>query len=216
MDNKFYYEKLKLLRKQHHLTQQELAEKLSVVRLTITDWERGKKEPSIQTLIKIANIFNCDVAEFFKSKTTDNISNKISFEHYLINNYDLSFFTKRKYIHFVTDLEKYIKYQCEIAKITYKQNLLQPITPDFYIAGTYKQTNKLVFTDNRDKNNEKVYILGELINGVFEKCQELDTTTLEIIPNLYFSIKPLTKNEGVLNEVYNYKITPDFSKYNKE
>ena len=42
------------LRKRANLTQQELAELLEVNRVTIARYERGEREPSIQTIIQIA------------------------------------------------------------------------------------------------------------------------------------------------------------------
>ena len=42
------------LRERANLTQQELAELLEVNRVTIVRYERGEREPSIQTIIQIA------------------------------------------------------------------------------------------------------------------------------------------------------------------
>ena len=56
-----FSERLKELRKQAHLTQVELASKLGIVQSSYADWERGKKKPTQENLIKIAQILNVSV-----------------------------------------------------------------------------------------------------------------------------------------------------------
>ncbi len=50
-------EKLQLLRKSKGLTQEELAEKVSVSRQAITKWESGQAYPDISNLISISEFF---------------------------------------------------------------------------------------------------------------------------------------------------------------
>ena len=47
---------IKHFREQKNITQDELAERLCVTRQAISNWERGKTEPDIETLQKIADI----------------------------------------------------------------------------------------------------------------------------------------------------------------
>ena len=53
-----FAERLKELRKQAHLTQVELAKRLGIGQSSYADWERGKKNPTQENLIKIAQFFN--------------------------------------------------------------------------------------------------------------------------------------------------------------
>ena len=48
---------IKEKRKSLNITQEELAEKLSVTRQAVSNWENGKTEPDIETLANIADIF---------------------------------------------------------------------------------------------------------------------------------------------------------------
>ena len=50
--------RLKELRKKNQLTQQRLADEIGVNRVNITRWEKGKREPSFENLIKLADILN--------------------------------------------------------------------------------------------------------------------------------------------------------------
>lgn len=53
--------KLRDLRKQHGMTQMELAEKLDVSRQTISKWEQGIARPSAESLISIGKLFDISV-----------------------------------------------------------------------------------------------------------------------------------------------------------
>lgn len=54
-------EKLSFLRKEHGITQQELAEKLNVSRQAISSWERGTSEPSTENFVRIGKLFGVSV-----------------------------------------------------------------------------------------------------------------------------------------------------------
>lgn len=52
-------EKLKEIRKQHNLTQQQIAEYLGVTQSTYAYYETGRNEPDLETLKKIADFYKC-------------------------------------------------------------------------------------------------------------------------------------------------------------
>ena len=52
---------IRALRNQHNLKQEELASLLHVTRQTISNYETGKSEPDLDTLVRIAEIFETDV-----------------------------------------------------------------------------------------------------------------------------------------------------------
>lgn len=51
-------EKIKELRIKYNLTQKEVSETLNIKQNSYSNYENNKREPDINTLIKIANIFN--------------------------------------------------------------------------------------------------------------------------------------------------------------
>ncbi|MCF6464165.1 helix-turn-helix domain-containing protein [Clostridium sp. Cult1] len=53
--------RLKQLRKEHNLTQEELAQKISKTRSTIAGYETERKEPDYETLITLSKYFNVSV-----------------------------------------------------------------------------------------------------------------------------------------------------------
>lgn len=61
-----FNEKLKMLRKENNLTQEELAEKLNVSRQAITKWESGDGTPDIENLKQVSVLFNITIDELVK------------------------------------------------------------------------------------------------------------------------------------------------------
>lgn len=76
---------LKKLRKEKKLTQTELASKLDISQKSYSNWESGKAEPTLDNIIKLANILDTTTDELLGRKVNfgDRILNKK-------NKYDLS------------------------------------------------------------------------------------------------------------------------------
>lgn len=56
-------EKLQKLRKDANMTQYELADKIFVSRDLVSKWETGERRPSYEYLVKISEVFACDIDE---------------------------------------------------------------------------------------------------------------------------------------------------------
>ncbi|HDM71002.1 MAG TPA: LexA family transcriptional regulator [Thermotogales bacterium] len=54
--------RLRLLRERNNMSQRELAEKLGLSTMAISNYELGKREPDVDTIMKLARIFNVSVA----------------------------------------------------------------------------------------------------------------------------------------------------------
>lgn len=63
-----FSENLKNLRKVSNIDQSKLAEKLNVSSKTVSHWETGYTEPSINQLIALANFFDVTVDELIDRK----------------------------------------------------------------------------------------------------------------------------------------------------
>lgn len=68
----FASDKLKILRKRKKLTQQQIADELSINRVTYTNWEKGNREPSFENLIKLSEVFNVSVDKLLGVKIENN------------------------------------------------------------------------------------------------------------------------------------------------
>ena len=56
-----FAERLKELRKQANLTQVELAKRLGIGQSSYADWERGRKKPTQEHLVKISQVFSVSI-----------------------------------------------------------------------------------------------------------------------------------------------------------
>lgn len=56
-----FAERLKELRKQNKLTQQDIASKLDVSRVAYTNWENGKREPNLEKMVWLADYFEVSI-----------------------------------------------------------------------------------------------------------------------------------------------------------
>lgn len=63
---------IKSLREKHHLTQAELAKKLSVSDKTISKWETAKGYPDISLLEPLANVFQVSITELISGNSVMN------------------------------------------------------------------------------------------------------------------------------------------------
>ncbi|MBE7320272.1 helix-turn-helix transcriptional regulator, partial [Staphylococcus epidermidis] len=57
---------IKKYRKKQKLSQENLAEKVHVTRRTISNWERGKNIPDLNSLILLSQIFNTSLDNLVK------------------------------------------------------------------------------------------------------------------------------------------------------
>lgn len=75
-------ETLRKKRKEHNLTQEQLAEKIFVSTKTISNWETGKTTPDIDSLIRLANLFNLSLDNLLLegSDIVENIKNDMEYK----------------------------------------------------------------------------------------------------------------------------------------
>ena len=60
--------RIKHLREELNMTQQELADKLEGAKSTIAMYEKGNRKPSLEVLVKLSEIFNCSI-DYLLGKT---------------------------------------------------------------------------------------------------------------------------------------------------
>ncbi len=63
-------DRIKTIRKQNKLTQEQFAEKLNVTRQAVSNWENNKNLPDIGMLIRISDVFGISLDELIKGEST--------------------------------------------------------------------------------------------------------------------------------------------------
>lgn len=66
--------RIKVLRAEKNLSQDELSKSIEVSRQTINAVENGKFNPSVKMALKMSKIFNCTVEEIFQLEEDGNAS----------------------------------------------------------------------------------------------------------------------------------------------
>jgi transcriptional regulator with XRE-family HTH domain len=61
-----FNEKLKECREDIGLTQDDIAKKLSITRQAISKWERGINEPDIETIVRLADIYDVTIDQLLR------------------------------------------------------------------------------------------------------------------------------------------------------
>lgn len=75
-------EKIKKIRLENNMTQDEFAEKLNVTRVAVSKWELGKSYPSIENLKTICSLFNVSSNDLLEENEKENeIPNEDKSEH---------------------------------------------------------------------------------------------------------------------------------------
>lgn len=57
---------IEMLRNNFGVTQEELAEKIGISRQAVYKWEKDKSTPTIENIMKICEIFDIDINDFFE------------------------------------------------------------------------------------------------------------------------------------------------------
>ena len=74
--------RIKILREELNMTQQELADKLDGAKSTVAMYEKGDRKPSMEVLIKLSEIFKCSI-DYLLGKS--DIRNPLSIDEDKIN-----------------------------------------------------------------------------------------------------------------------------------
>ncbi len=93
--------KIRTIRKQKGITGEDLANRLSVTKSTISGWENNRYQPSIDVLIELSIIFNCSVDNLLDINIDNSEKNKLL---EIFNNLDEN--KKKSLLYFAEFLEK--------------------------------------------------------------------------------------------------------------
>ena len=77
------------LRKKRGLTQQQIADEIGVNRGSYSNWEKGKREPNFETLLKLASILNTTTSYLLGESDICYGYGSKEFEEYMKNNPDI-------------------------------------------------------------------------------------------------------------------------------
>ena len=74
MNNQILYERLRDLRERNHFTQAFVSSKLNIGRATYSNYERGKRTPSLDVIMDLASFYKVPFTYFLNSENLDLIA----------------------------------------------------------------------------------------------------------------------------------------------
>lgn len=80
MEKNYFADNLRVLRKAHKLTQTQIADKLGLSVSLVSFWESGKREPVLDDVRKIANMFNVSIADLVGRDITQTYADVVEAE----------------------------------------------------------------------------------------------------------------------------------------
>lgn len=223
--NTFYEDlfryRLKKLRNEKDITQKELANLLNVDQSTITKWELGKQQPSIEKLNILAEIFNVDInyllgKDIETIKILDYFTNPNNFYEIqwltqkemheltnLINNQN-KIKEKNKNNNNLNYLNQIINYNIEINNIILNNKKIKNIIIDTEYYKPICKIEDLTYINNGICSKLQKYIIDEILN-----LNDSDVAKLDLY---LYHIKRNTKNESVMRMVANLHNENDLNK----
>lgn len=199
--------RIKSLREELNMTQQELADKIGGAKSTIAMYEKGDRKPSLEVLIKLSKLFDCSM-DYLMGRS-DYKTNKESFTHYKkrvfsdafikVSPYllDLGFSTEQ-----VLELEEMlvsIKDSNSFNKLDKFKNLCSPNDRDRFdaiIRIFYRNVEKqLEFDELKTFRNAMAHchmlpVYGQISAGQPNWAEECIEGKLPIDPNLMGIVNP--------------------------
>lgn len=80
-------ERIRNLRKQNNLLQEELGKKIGVARQTIASWESDRTLPNVEFTNRMASVFDCDITTITGTDMQHRLETHDSEEFLLLENY---------------------------------------------------------------------------------------------------------------------------------
>ena len=74
MDRKPRYDVYIAIRDAKGMTDSEVADKAGITRSTFSDWKSGRTYPGGAKLVKISDLFGCNVIDFYDSNDADSVA----------------------------------------------------------------------------------------------------------------------------------------------
>lgn len=147
MKKNYFYENLKFIRKSLNFSQKEIATYLNLNSTSYSNYETGRRQPDLDTLIKISDFLNIEIDKLL----TENLSNDINFLENIKDKIftDLDFSKETKDIN--SDLRKNILLELENKKKFFFQLI------DKEIPKKLKEIDRLIkYIDEYDKLDNEI------------------------------------------------------------
>lgn len=110
--DKLFFENLKEARLDAHMTQKEVAEKAKIAKSTYSQYESGKREPSIEVIKRLAHVLDVPADKLLGLPPTDFMGFLSAKDKYLLEIYhQLNDDGQRRLMQYVSELTDILRYR---------------------------------------------------------------------------------------------------------
>lgn len=184
---------LKQLREKNNLTQKEFGEKVGVSAPTVVAYEQGKKKPSYETLILIANTFNVSLDWLCETNSVD----KTTVETWSDITKPLYAILSNEHIPSSVGFKK-DKNGIDRCFISFAKYF---VTPDYYPPEAKCPQNQYIEIEEKLINNDEYYELFYLENPIYKFL------------NSYSNMKKVLDGKEIDKETFDLWLAKNFEKY---
>lgn len=156
-----FSEKLKKLRAENNMTQDDLADKIFVTRTAISKWETDNGYPSIESLKLLAKLFGTTVDELISE---EDIQQKANLEE-----------RNSKINHIIALIGLAVAVAFSVGMIFIKNDIVKNVFVAFGIAGaavylTFTELSLVIYRDKFLTKKQRIYFKAREIFGAFLLC----------------------------------------------
>lgn len=102
---------LRILRRDHGYSQEELSDLIGVTRFTIANYESGRRKPTIMILRKLSTLYKVSLDQITETDSVDSTETLITMSRIVFSSTDISKEQKEKAFHAI--MQAYLSSQAE-------------------------------------------------------------------------------------------------------
>ncbi len=200
-----YIEKIKGLRNEKGLSQEEVAKIIGVSRPTYTAIEKGKQKLNLDEAQKLANIFGMDVNSFLSG----NIPNFDKYKQMILTFLRMNLSkdgkvpkTKLAKLLYLADFAWYYNNLESMSGMSYKKNTYGPVPDNFFRALAELEESGKITIDHKNDNGKEMFLVSEADSNKNEKINTVSKEEKGLISEIVKKWKD-KKTQEIVNFTHN-------------
>ncbi|MFA4975308.1 MAG: helix-turn-helix domain-containing protein [Candidatus Paceibacterota bacterium] len=200
-----YIEKIKELRKNNGLSQEQIAKAIGVSRPTYSSIEAGKQELSLDEAKKLATLFGIGVDEL----SSGNISNLQKYKHMILSFLRMNVSsdgkipkTKLAKLLYLTDFAWFYDHLESMSGMQYRKIAYGPVPDVFFRALDELESDGKIHIDHKNENGKECFLVSELESNKNEKIQTISTEEKSLMKKITEKWKG-KKTQEIVNFTHN-------------
>lgn len=200
-----YIEKIKELRNNNRLSQEQIAKAIGVSRPTYSSIEAGKQELSLDEAKKLATLFGIGVDEL----SSGNISNLQKYKHMILSFLRMNVSsdgkipkTKLAKLLYLADFAWFYDHLESMSGMQYRKIAYGPVPDVFFRALDELESDGKINIDHKNENGKECFLVSESGSNKNEKIQTISTEEKSLMKKIVEKWKD-KKTQEIVNFTHN-------------